>query len=183
MYDDFGSTWNDLTVYGEKYADGLTGEIAKTPYIRITINSVDYGNLTQEVIDPVTGQHYAYTSGEQFKIIQETINYFFDGARPANIAVLNLTTFLKLLEDQFPPLLDNVTIDVALLGRYDRGLMYDVGLDQTIGGDVFELAKYSVSVGFDPTPPVIVIQRNYITGTVGVQQHIQTIFFNYISRL
>lgn len=94
--------YNKLRIVGEDYPDDYTNstdEVASLPYIRITVTAEDYDTFTDDYVDPDTGTTYSYTETEQFKITQEIRDYFLGRARPANVAVIEISTPFSLSDD------------------------------------------------------------------------------------
>jgi len=174
-YDDFGNTYNDLSIYGETYGNGDTGIMVKLPYIRLTINETDYGDITQEYIDPITGIPYAYTESEEFSIIEETIRFFLDEGRPANVAVLDLVTF-SFKEDHIlfgaKDTLTEITPEYS--GAYDGTWAYGMPIDPYEFDENYDLFLYG-DVSLLASPPAAVTDDfEYVSGVSGIQQWVPT---------
>ena len=174
LYDDFGNTYNHIKAKGEKYADGITGTMSKLPYIRITINAQDYGDLTQDYLDPDTDIPYSYTSSEQFSIVQETIKYFLESGRPANVVIYDINTFFRLFEDEFPTISDSSVLTPFAHGKYDGSSVYGVGLDLVNFDETYELLQFGTEVPIDLAPPTIEVDRTIPAGVSGPQMHLQS---------
>ena len=173
LYDDFGNTYPKIPYYGETYPNGVTGRVIKTPYIRVRISESDYSDYVRDYIDPETGIKYTYSDTEQFKIISDAIEYFLNEGRPANVAILDILTFVKLNPEIVPIPNDNIVVTPEFAPKYNGRTIYNVGLDVGRYGDVYQIAKYSQGVGLDASPPDISITRTYSATSNGVMQYIQ----------
>lgn len=177
LYDDFGNTYQKVPYYGENYPDGINGQVIKTPYIRIVINQSDYSDYVSDYTDPETGVKYTYTNTEQFGIITNAIEYFLNEGRPANVAILDMLTFVNLLPETVPVPTDIcVPVPCVNPGEYNGEFVYNSGMDIGRFGEVYETLKYGpdAPVYIDPTPPDVEFVRSYPIGSSGAQMHIQT---------
>lgn len=173
LYDDFGNTYSNKTIYGENYSSGVPGTMIRIPYIRLTVNNTDYGNLTQDYVDPTTGVSYSYTESEEFKIIEETIRFLLDEGRPANIVIYDLVTF-EFVEDHitFPAKDDTTTAVPEKKIAYDGSFVYGVEIDPYNFGEFYDIQVYGDTAQRITTPPVRIVERYYSVGSVGVMDYV-----------
>lgn len=162
--------FSDALIYGEDYPEEYYEseklELIRTPYFKVNITSEDYAAFTEPYEDE-DGNTYRYTEAEQFDIVQDIIDFFYDQARPANTAIIELATSWKP-ETEIDPLEDfntplNRKLDFKQL--YGDTVWYgDVSPDTFANGYTFTQVtwdNWNDNMELDYDPPEETITRVY----------------------
>jgi len=182
LYDEAANFYFKVPIQGEEYPADKHSDVTivlKAPYIRINIKKEDYDIFTQDIVDPESGTVYSYTAGETFAITQEIINYFLEKVRPANVAIIEISTPFSLLDDidldfqLSDPTFTTTSLSVATL--YDGTLSYGTGIDRYALGENFDGFEYgTTTMNYIASPTPTLVQRSYAIGTSGVQGYVPT---------
>lgn len=168
----------NLPILGETYKTFPANDVAvsKTPYIIVRFEEGDFNVTVEDYVDPETGETYTYSSDEEFRLVNEVIQYFISGQqRPSTIRVIIIVS-LQPFEDEF-----SVEEDYVDTHTYnpDGGDEYDenIGAFQSVtqvDGSVYTVtdvgsagvpigisAFYSSPLTFTPTPSIGSLNGEY----------------------
>lgn len=185
LIDAGGTVYPRTPIYGESYYGAVPSpSFVKVPYIKITINSEDYDIFTSDYQDPDTGTIYSYTTSETYQILDEIKNHFIEIARPAHVAILEIsasfgftgadadTLWISLLDSTF-----SVTTQ-STGALYDGTLAYGVPMDRYILGETMGDFEYGTTnllyYGVDEDAPDVNFVRTYGIGESGIQDYVPT---------
>jgi Phage tail protein (Tail_P2_I) len=179
LHDSSGTTYLKNTIYGEEYPPDGDSDlllVSKAPYIRIIVDAEDYDLTTQDFVDPITGQIYSYSASEQFELQQETINFFLDRTRPANVGIIEISTPFALSDTLPDTLSDSEVITYVDVGaKYDGTLSYGTGIDRYLMGENFHGHEYgNTNISYVASPAPQLVPRSYLIGASGNQTYIPT---------
>ena len=90
LVDASGNIYPQRQIYGEPYQAIDDVNFVKVPYLKIIVTSEDFDLFTQPYTD--NGNSYTYDTTEEFEILTYIRNYFLDVIRPANVAILEIST-------------------------------------------------------------------------------------------
>jgi len=143
-----------LPIMGERYTEIPSNgvSVAKTPYIIVNFQEGNRTIATDPVVDPETGEVYAYSSSEQFELLNDILEFFLvKKHRPSTMRIIIIVSLQPLVEEMaidvseyaethtYTPdggdlLTDSVAISNVLVcgGRYES-LQYVVGDNVLIG--------------------------------------------------
>jgi len=94
LVDVSGNVYPKRQIYGEPYQATADVNFIKVPYIKIIVTSEDFDLFTQPYTE--NGNTYTYDTTEEFEILTYIRNYFLDVIRPANVAILEISTPFQL---------------------------------------------------------------------------------------
>lgn len=173
-----GNRYPGQPIYGEEYSVKPLGErFVKVPYIRINVRSEDYDLFTSDYVDEETGKVYSYTQQESFQILQDIRSYFLEQARPAHVALFEISTPFDLLDVFAWPLTETLQLNTVSVGaQYDGTLVYggfDIDryiMNESMGG--FEYGNTTMNYyGVSNAAPQQSFAFSYGTGAQGAQNH------------
>ena len=90
LEDSAGNTYPKKQITGQKYEVAEEITFVKVPYIKIIIKSEDYDIFTSDYVENET--LYTYDSSEEFDILEQIKTYFLERIRPANVAIVDIST-------------------------------------------------------------------------------------------
>lgn len=91
----------NLPILGETYKTFPPNDVAvsKTPYIIVRFEEGDFNVTVEDYVDPETGETYTFSSDEEFRLVNEVIDYFISGQqRPSTVRVI-IVVSLQPFED------------------------------------------------------------------------------------
>lgn len=113
-YDDVEkeNIFTNIPIFGETYKKftslNLDNMVSKTPYILVRLLEEDYDVITEDYVDPETGELYSYTPQERRDIVNRLVSYFIQilqrAATTRIIFVTDLLPFvssIKQIDDIF----------------------------------------------------------------------------------
>lgn len=109
--DNSGNQYTDLHIYGDDYKITPAVSFMKVPYLKIKVTSEDFDIFTQDYT--VDGNLYSYTSSEEFDILENIRSYFLQRERPANVAIIEISTPFGLEDTITYTLLDDTAAIVV----------------------------------------------------------------------
>ena len=113
LVDISGNVYTKRQIYGEPYKAIDDVNFIKVPYIKIVVTSEDFDLFTDSYTE---GDNiYTYDTTEEFEILTSIRNYFLDVIRPANVAILEISTPFQL-SDSFVFFVNSDTGGASLSG-------------------------------------------------------------------
>lgn len=94
LVDVLGNVYPQRQIYGEPYKVADPVNFIKVPYVKIVVTSEDFNLFTSDYTDG--GTLYSYDTAEEFEILTYIQEYFLDRIRPANVAILEISTPFQL---------------------------------------------------------------------------------------
>jgi len=91
-----------LPILGETYKTFPDSDVAvsKTPYVIVRFDEGDFNVSVESYVDPETGEEYTYSSDEEFRLVNEVIDYFIRGQfRPTTIRVIIIVSLQPFFEE------------------------------------------------------------------------------------
>lgn len=89
-------------ILGERYDNVPTASsyaVAKTPYLIVRFEEGGSTIVTDPVVDPDTGEVFAYSIGEQFQKVEEVLRYFLvESNRPTTIRIIVIVALQDIEE-------------------------------------------------------------------------------------
>lgn len=169
----------NLPILGETYETFPEGDVAvsKSPYIIVRFDEGDFNVSVEDYVDPETGEVYVYSSDEEFRLVNEVIQYFISGQqRPSTIRVIIIVS-LQPFEDEFTveeDYVDTHTYNPDGGDEYDENIGSFQSVSQ-VNGSVYTVtdvgsagvpiginAFYSSPLTFTSSPSVGSLNGDYI---------------------
>lgn len=108
-----GNVYPQRQIYGEPYNVIDPVNFVKVPYVKIVVTSEDFNLFTEAYTEG--GDTYTYDTTEEFEILTYIRDYFLDRIRPANVAILEISTPFQL-SDSFTFLINDDTGGAVIAG-------------------------------------------------------------------
>jgi len=89
-----GNIYPQRQIYGSSYKVIDLVNFIKVPYVKISVTSEDFDLFTAPYVED--GNAYSYDNTEEFEILTYIREYFLDRIRPANVAILEISTPFQL---------------------------------------------------------------------------------------